>query len=77
MLFAVRNCLIFKIAVLLGSTCGCRVGCDVPHIVDVDWRLDYCIKVFILKFNMVNFNINLKLNCRDLRRVTVMMSSSC
>ena len=48
MLFAVRNYLIliiFKIALLLDNTYGRRVGCDVPHVVDVDWRLDYCIKV--------------------------------
>jgi len=31
---------------------------------------------FIFKLNMVNFNCKLKLNCRDLRRVTVMTSSS-
>ena len=25
-----------------------RVGCDVPHVVDVDWRLDYCLKVCLV-----------------------------
>lgn len=30
-----------------------RVGCDVPHIVDVNWRLDYCIKVCLKGFNVI------------------------
>lgn len=29
------------------------IGNGLPHIIDVDWRLDYCIKVYIIFINKI------------------------